>query len=53
MVGHQPFSSSSFDRKLYPNVRPADKSLKKIKARLTELTGRELTAIPLGAWLEM
>ena len=31
-----------------PNVRPADKSLKKIKARLTELTGRELTAIPLG-----
>jgi RNA-directed DNA polymerase len=34
--------------KPYPNVRPADKSLKKIKARLTELTGRELTAIPLG-----
>lgn len=34
--------------KLRPNVRPADKSLKKIKARLTELTGRELTAIPLG-----
>ena len=33
--------------KPYPNVRPADKSLKKIKARLTELTGRELTAIPL------
>lgn len=32
----------------YPNVRPADTSLKKIKARLTELTGRELTAIPLG-----
>lgn len=31
-----------------PNVRPADKSLKKIKARLTELTGRELTAIPLS-----
>ncbi len=31
-----------------PNVRPADKSLTKIKARLTELTGRELTAIPLG-----
>jgi RNA-directed DNA polymerase len=29
-------------------LRPADKSLKKIKARLTELTGRELTAIPLG-----
>lgn len=34
--------------KPYPNVRPADKSLKKIKARLTELTGRRLTAIPLG-----
>lgn len=31
-----------------PNVRPTDKSLKKIKTRLTELTGRELTAIPLG-----
>lgn len=34
--------------KPYPNVRPADKSLKKIKARLTELTQRHLTAIPLG-----
>lgn len=34
--------------KPYPNVRPADKSLKTIKARLTELTGRNLTAIPLG-----
>ena len=34
--------------KPYPNVRPADQSLKKIKARLTELTQRELTAIPLG-----
>ena len=33
--------------KPYPNVRPAGTSLKKIKARLTELTGRELTAIPL------
>ncbi|QWF69798.1 hypothetical protein KEF85_10495 [Methylomonas paludis] len=33
--------------KPYPNVRPADKSLKKIKARLTELTARNLTAIPL------
>jgi RNA-directed DNA polymerase len=29
------------------NVRPADISLKKIKARLTELTQRHLTAIPL------
>jgi len=34
--------------KPYPNVRPADKSLKKIKARLTELTGRSLTVIPLS-----
>ena len=34
--------------KPYPNVRPAGTSLKKIKARLTELTGRELTAMPLG-----
>jgi benzoyl-CoA reductase/2-hydroxyglutaryl-CoA dehydratase subunit BcrC/BadD/HgdB len=34
-------------QKPYPNVRPADKSLKKIKARLTELTGRKLTPIPL------
>ena len=34
--------------KPYPNVRPADKSLKKIKARLTELTGRHLTPIPLS-----
>jgi RNA-directed DNA polymerase len=34
--------------KPYPNVRPADKSLKKIKAKLTELTGRNLTNIPLG-----
>ncbi len=34
--------------KPYPNVRPADKSLKKIKARLTALTGRNLTNIPLG-----
>ncbi len=34
--------------KPYPNVSPADKSLQKIKTRLKELTGRELTAIPLG-----
>jgi RNA-directed DNA polymerase len=33
--------------KPYPNVRPSDKAVKKIKARLTELTGRELTCIPL------
>ena len=34
--------------KPYPNVRPADKSLKKIKAKLTGLTGRNLTAVPMG-----
>jgi len=33
--------------KPYPHVCPAAKSLRKIKARLTELTGRELTPIPL------
>jgi len=34
--------------KPYPHVSPADKSLKKIKAKLTALTQRELTAIPMG-----
>lgn len=34
--------------KPYPNVRPSDKSLKKIKARLTALSARNLTVIPLG-----
>ena len=34
--------------KLYPNVRPTDKSQTQIKAKLTALTGRNLTAIPLG-----
>jgi RNA-directed DNA polymerase len=34
--------------KPHPNVRPVDQSLQKIKARLTELTGRNRTAIPLG-----
>jgi RNA-directed DNA polymerase len=34
--------------KPYPHVCPADKSLMKIKAKLKALTGRELTAIPLG-----
>ena len=33
--------------KPYPNVRPADKSLTKIKAKLTALTGRKLTNIAL------
>ncbi len=34
--------------KPYPNVRPADTSLKQIKARLTGLTQRDLTAIALS-----
>ena len=34
--------------KPYPNVRPSDKSLNKIKTRLTELTDRRLAPIPLG-----
>ncbi len=33
--------------KPYPHVRPSDKSLVKIKTRLTALTGRELTPIAL------
>jgi RNA-directed DNA polymerase len=33
--------------KPYPHVCPADKSLKKIKTKLTAMTGRELTPIPL------
>ncbi len=38
--------------KPYPNVRPADTSLKKIKATLTALTQRKLTAIPLSDLVE-
>jgi len=34
--------------KPYPNVRPSKKAVKKIKTRLKELTGRELTCIPLS-----
>lgn len=33
--------------KPYPNVRPSDHAVKQIKARLTALTHRELTCIPL------
>jgi RNA-directed DNA polymerase len=33
--------------KPYPHVCPSDKSLKKIKVKLTQLTGRELTPIPV------
>ena len=38
--------------KPYPNVRPADTSLKNIKAKLTALTQRKLTAIPLSDIVE-
>ena len=38
--------------KPYPRVCPADKSLMKIKAKLTAMTGRELTAIPLSEIVE-
>jgi RNA-directed DNA polymerase len=38
--------------KLHPNVRPSDRSLKKIKARLTDLTRRELTLILLSNIVE-
>jgi RNA-directed DNA polymerase len=34
-------------RKPYPHACPSDKSLVKIKAKMTALTGRELTPIPL------
>ena len=40
-------SPSAKTGKPRPNVRPSDKAVKKIKARLTELTQRELTCIPL------
>lgn len=38
--------------KPYPSVRPSDKAVQKIKARLTELTRRELTCIPLEGVVE-
>jgi RNA-directed DNA polymerase len=38
--------------KPYPHVCPSDKSLKKIKAKLTALTGRELTPIALEKIVE-
>ncbi len=41
-------SPSAKTGKPRPNVRPSDKAVKKIKARLTDLTQRELTCIPLG-----
>lgn len=34
-------------RKSYPSVIPSNKSLKEIKAKLTEMTSRDLTPIPL------
>ena len=33
--------------KPYPNVRPSNKAVQKIKTRIKDLTGRELTCIPL------
>ena len=36
----------------FANVRPADKSLKKIKARLTQLTGKNRTLIPMSDVVE-
>lgn len=38
--------------KPYPSVRPSDKAVQKIKTRLTELTRRELTCIPLEGVVE-
>ena len=34
--------------KPYPNVRPSNKAVQKVKVRIKELTGRELTCIPLS-----
>ena len=39
--------------KWFANVRPADKSLNKIKARSTQLTGNNRTLIPLDAAVEI
>jgi RNA-directed DNA polymerase len=38
--------------KPYPHVCPAEKSLKKIKAKLTAMTARELTPVPLEKIVE-
>lgn len=35
--------------KSYPHVQPSKKSVKRIKAKLTELTGRHLTPIPFAS----
>lgn len=40
-------SASARTGKPYPNVRPSDKAVKRIKDRLTELTRRDLACIPL------
>ena len=45
-------SPSAKTGKLRPNVRPSDKAVKKIRARLTELTRRDLTCIPLDDVVE-
>ncbi len=36
----------------YPHVCPSEKALTTIKARLTDLTGRELTPLPLETVVE-
>lgn len=38
--------------KWYPHVQPGKRAVKRIKARLTELTGRSLTPIPLPALVQ-
>jgi hypothetical protein len=50
---YDPDESECEDGKPLPNVRPSDKAVKKIKARLTDLTKRELTCIPLGDVVRM
>jgi hypothetical protein len=47
-----PFSCSTLFFAVAAYVRPSDKSLKKIKAKLTQLSGRNLTALPLDAVVE-
>jgi RNA-directed DNA polymerase len=44
---HDTDESKCKNWKTSPNVNPADKSLKKIKARLTELSQRKLTVLTL------
>ena len=43
---------SSRSGKRYPHVQPGKRAVKRIKAKLTELTGRRLTPIPLPAVIQ-